>query len=242
MNINQKYRNAQRLGLGAFLVVLLTVFGVGYQAKPPQADPLSRSGIGDPRTDFDLTLANFYDPNLRGDGRSWQLAEGGVRRQIHEQVKFSEDAHSDDMIAMFKVAGESLLDCASCHKEDVVLPASHPPTIGMSLNTCRTCHVPDGALSLVGKLSLGHTHILSGVGCASCHGDTDPPEDPGTALCLTCHGPLEALAATTAGTEPTNPHSSPHGPPFAECSLYHLQHEPSENFCSSCHDFEFDLP
>ncbi|AMM84202.1 cytochrome c3 family protein [Martelella sp. AD-3] len=132
--------------------------------------------------------------------------------------------------------------CGACHVDGAVLPDAHPPVEGMTMNGCRDCHVPGTPLALEGRLHLDHTHYLSGLECATCHENAEAPEEPETRVCLDCHGPLEALGARSADASPTNPHSSPHGAPFAECSLCHLQHAPQENYCASCHNFKFTFP
>tara|TARA_R110002095_G_scaffold47919_1_gene42563 strand:+ start:25 stop:582 length:558 start_codon:yes stop_codon:yes gene_type:complete len=141
-------------------------------------------------------------------------------------------------------ASSVLGDCVACHTDTSVLPDAHVPPASMSLTECRACHAPETALSLRGTMPLDHSHALAGVGCTSCHGNDDAAtmSEPATQVCQACHGSLDELAAATADVMPTNPHSSPHGAPYTECSLCHMQHEPSQNFCASCHDFEFDLP
>lgn len=141
-------------------------------------------------------------------------------------------------------ASSVLGDCVTCHTDASVLPDGHVPASGMSLTECRACHSPETTLSLRGTMPLDHSHALAGVGCASCHGNDDAAtmSEPATQVCQACHGSLDDLAAATADVMPTNPHSSPHGAPYTECSLCHMQHEPSQDFCASCHDFEFDLP
>lgn len=134
-------------------------------------------------------------------------------------------------------------DCATCHTDTQVLSDGHVPTTGMSMAQCSTCHVPQSDLSLDGKMPLDHRHGLAGVSCAACHDGNDTAmQEPPMETCQVCHGSLDDLAALTADVMPTNPHSSPHGAPFAECSLCHMQHQPSQNFCADCHDFEFNLP
>ena len=133
-------------------------------------------------------------------------------------------------------------DCATCHGSDKLLPDGHVPTAGMDLQTCVACHAPGTPLALLSAIPLDHHHLLSGVTCRTCHGNTDPPAPMSTAQCLACHGTLEELAARTAETRPTNPHSTPHGPTFAECDLCHQLHRESENFCAQCHDFNFVVP
>lgn len=139
--------------------------------------------------------------------------------------------------------GSFMGECADCHGDTQVLSEGHVPTTGMTMDQCRACHAPETELSLRGEMPLDHLHGLSGVGCTSCHvGEETAMTEPPMEVCQACHGTLEELAAATAHVQPTNPHMSPHGAPYAVCSLCHMQHEPSENFCASCHDFEFDLP
>lgn len=133
-------------------------------------------------------------------------------------------------------------DCATCHGGGQVLPDGHVPTAGMSLEGCSACHVPETALSLRSAMPLDHHHLLSGVTCQTCHENPETPTPMSTSQCLACHGPLEELAARTAEARPTNPHSTPHGPTFAECDLCHQVHKESEDFCAQCHNFNYVVP
>lgn len=143
--------------------------------------------------------------------------------------------------------------CDSCHKDGAdlpmpELPAGHLRTAGMSMQGCLICHEKEGkgqARSMKGRLFQSHTHFFADVACADCHADPDNPEEPETAVCLTCHGTLEELGKRTQHMEKShhaNPHASPHGAPYAQCVLCHYQHEAPDNFCATCHDFEFELP
>ena len=133
-------------------------------------------------------------------------------------------------------------DCAACHGEEQVLSPGHVPTVGMKTEACVTCHQPGTPLALLSAIPLDHRHMLGGVTCRGCHGDTEPPGFLTTSQCLACHGPLEELAGRTADTRPSNPHSTPHGPTFAECDLCHHAHAEPENFCAQCHDFHYVVP
>jgi len=165
--------------------------------------------------------------------------DGGDQRRTQQQLGTDHRASLGHDGTATSVLGE----CAGCHADAAVLPDGHVATQGIPLAHCRTCHTPESELSLVGLMPLDHTHALSGLGCASCHDTaTTPMKEPETEVCQSCHGLLDELAAITADAQPTNPHASPHGAPYAECSLCHMQHEPSQNFCASCHDFEFKLP
>jgi len=166
------------------------------------------------------------------------LAESG---QVRDQRQLGADI--DSLLGHDGTAVSVLNECTGCHVGESVLPEGHIATLGMPLAHCRTCHTPNSDRSLAGLVPLDHTHALSGFGCASCHEPAPATmREPATEVCLSCHGSLEGLATQTADVKPTNPHSSPHGAPFAECTLCHMQHEPSDNFCSTCHDFEFNLP
>lgn len=134
-------------------------------------------------------------------------------------------------------------DCYSCHeKSDKVLPDTHKPTEGMTLETCRDCHRHGGkSARLSGKLPLVHTHQLSGMSCARCHGDGKKKEAVETEVCESCHDPVK-LAQKTAQVKPENPHTSPHYGTALNCTFCHRAHEPSENFCAQCHTFKFVVP
>lgn len=132
--------------------------------------------------------------------------------------------------------------CDTCHKETDLLPEDHLPTAGMSMRGCRICHGTEQAEPLDDVIFQSHTHFFAEVTCSDCHEDPDNAGQPELAVCTACHGTLEDIAAKTATVEPTNPHNSPHGAPFAECVLCHYQHEPPDNFCATCHDFDFTMP
>ncbi|WGW05988.1 cytochrome c3 family protein [Tropicibacter oceani] len=133
-------------------------------------------------------------------------------------------------------------ECSACHEEPDLLPQGHLPTAGMSVEGCRICHGTDQAASLDDRLFQSHTHFFAGLGCADCHADPEDADEPEMAVCTSCHGTLPEIAAQTADVVPTNPHDSPHGEPYAQCGLCHYQHEPPDNFCATCHDFDFTMP
>jgi hypothetical protein len=133
--------------------------------------------------------------------------------------------------------------CYSCHdKKDKILPDNHKPTEGMTLESCRECHRQGGkSARLAGKLPLVHAHQLSGVTCVKCHGESKKKEAVETEVCESCHDPVK-LAQKTARVKPENPHTSPHYGTALNCTYCHHQHEPSENFCTQCHSFDFKVP
>jgi cytochrome c3-like protein len=132
-------------------------------------------------------------------------------------------------------------NCAACHADKPPLPANHPSTGGMQLSACAGCHAKGSPASLVGKLPLSHLHQLRGLTCETCHADVQDPEPPKFAACLGCHTG-ESIFTATAGVKPSNPHGSPHYGKEADCNLCHHSHEKSENYCASCHKFEFKVP
>ncbi|MCK9273561.1 MAG: cytochrome c3 family protein [Syntrophales bacterium] len=129
-------------------------------------------------------------------------------------------------------------NCASCHKEQVI-PSAHPDTSGMNLTQCLSCHKEEDP-KLTNTFPLSHSHLLSGVSCAGCHGEADPPEFVGTGTCLGCHK-TEDLVAATKDVKDANPHDSHYGPEL-DCDLCHHAHKESENFCNQCHEFDFVVP
>ncbi len=82
-------------------------------------------------------------------------------------------------------------------------------------------------------------HIARGLKCESCHGpNMDPknPTYPDQEACLKCHN-REDIASKTKQLNP-NPHTAPHN---NDCTLCHLQHEPEENYCAQCHQFDWKM-
>ena len=132
--------------------------------------------------------------------------------------------------------------CYACHEQkDKILPEGHEATEGMTLASCRDCHRQGGkSVRLAGKIPLAHTHQLSGMSCAKCHGE-GKKNAVETEVCESCHDPLK-LSKKTADVKPENPHTSPHYGTSLNCTYCHRQHEPSENFCAQCHRFDFKVP
>lgn len=132
-------------------------------------------------------------------------------------------------------------DCAACHGKVAPLPKAHPAVAGKKLSDCKTCHDKAGPLTLAGKLPLSHVHQLANVTCKACHANVKKPQPVNADKCLTCHTG-DAIVTATANVKPRNPHDSPHYGKESDCNLCHHQHEKSENYCATCHQFEFKLP
>ena len=131
-------------------------------------------------------------------------------------------------------------DCAACHMQEKVLPENHPDTKDLNGEGCKACH--KDALALTGKIPGNHVHQLTGMDCVKCHGKTKTPEALTMEQCVACHGSTDKLAEKTQNVKPTNPHTSPHYGTTLDCNLCHHQHAKSENYCSSCHQFDFKVP
>jgi cytochrome c3-like protein len=132
-------------------------------------------------------------------------------------------------------------NCAGCHTAKSPFRANHPVTANMDMAGCRRCHGKGRPAALSGRIPLSHTHMLSGVTCATCHADVKDPEPVKAEACLNCHAG-ETVAAASTNVKPTNPHNSPHYGKESDCNLCHHQHEKSENYCTQCHKFEFKVP
>jgi fumarate reductase flavoprotein subunit len=83
-------------------------------------------------------------------------------------------------------------------------------------------------------------HLGQGLSCAACHDETPPTKAATTAKCLSCHGTYDALADKTEGKGGANPHDSHQGE--LGCASCHHVHKLSVNFCSQCHQFNFNVP
>ena len=78
-------------------------------------------------------------------------------------------------------------------------------------------------------------HVARGVACEVCHGkDMNNPSYPDEKTCTQCHS-KESVAKKSAALKP-NPHAAPHN---GDCSLCHMMHERTENYCAQCHDFKY---
>jgi hypothetical protein len=75
--------------------------------------------------------------------------------------------------------------------------------------------------NLRGKMDLSHSHQLSGVTCADCHGVTRPAKPSEKKKCLSCHADYKKVAILTDKTLP-HPHNSHMGD--LDCGLCHHQH------------------
>jgi hypothetical protein len=92
---------------------------------------------------------------------------------------------------------------------------------------------------------LDHLHAEAMIDCGGCHGNGTPLLDATVAnsRCLSCHGPLEKLAAKTAPKDlpERNPHKSHIGE--VACTVCHLAHAPSTVYCVTCHNnFKMTIP
>ncbi len=89
---------------------------------------------------------------------------------------------------------------------------------------------------------LDQTHAKAGIKCASCHGKAETREAVTMMKCVKCHN-TKKLAAKTKNVMPTNPHKNRHFDTETTCSNCHNVHEPSVNYCGSCHlRFDFVIP
>jgi RecJ-like exonuclease len=131
-------------------------------------------------------------------------------------------------------------NCAGCHGADRALPSNHVATSTMNGKACRTCH-KEGKSLLRTKIPLSHTHDLNGVSCEKCHGPGKPSGPVMTEQCLTCHGTADDVAKKTSAVKP-NPHNNPHQGTSLDCDLCHHMHIKSENYCSQCHMFKYNVP
>jgi hypothetical protein len=96
-----------------------------------------------------------------------------------------------------------------------------------------------------GTQYLDSIHAKNDVMCSGCHGGAVPKENDtvDNGRCLSCHGPIEILAAKTAPKDfpDRNPHKSHLGD--IACTVCHKSHEVSEVYCLSCHvKFNMKIP
>jgi hypothetical protein len=90
------------------------------------------------------------------------------------------------------------------------------------------------------KVLLLQKHADKGLACTGCHQDNPPAKPAAMDKCLGCHGPYDKLADRTEGKNAQNPHASHQGE--LNCDSCHHVHKASVNYCSQCHQFEFNVP
>ena len=134
-----------------------------------------------------------------------------------------------------KVVTDGPGDCRQCHQNESILGADHVSTQSMRMDGCLECHEKE-EMSLDGKISGSHLHLLRGVFCSDCHGEKKIYGLVGTDRCLKCHINGQKVAALTDTLDP-NPHDSIHYGQDLDCDLCHHIHKKSEIFCNQCHDF-----
>ncbi|MGZ3512522.1 MAG: cytochrome c3 family protein [Thermodesulfobacteriota bacterium] len=86
---------------------------------------------------------------------------------------------------------------------------------------------------------LSDKHKVAGISCEGCHKEDPPKDQVPTPVCYGCHGDQAKLANRTQKVIP-NPHESHLGE--VKCELCHHAHKPSKNYCSTCHEFNFEVP
>lgn len=98
------------------------------------------------------------------------------------------------------------------------------------------------ALSVGALVSAAETmkphHGSNGLACDDCHSGNQN-EPAGMEQCLNCHELPEQKEDYHGAADE---HDSPHYGPELECENCHHEHQASENFCNSCHDFDFKTP
>lgn len=85
---------------------------------------------------------------------------------------------------------------------------------------------------------LASKHQKFGVKCESCHGQKNEIGTPEKVQCIQCHNPADLKKPSLK----EDPHNSPHYPDGLECTVCHVQHEKSVDYCSQCHNFNFKIP
>ena len=157
----------------------------------------------------------------------------GLALLVSPQAGWSEDQTKPTL-----KDGVEFTDCQACHGPKTGLPADHVAATDPSFANCRECH--KGKSDLRTKLPLSHLHMMGGLECTDCHGQTTPPKALSQPDRLTCHGPYDKLIAATKKTG-SNPHDS-HYREMLECDACHHAHVKSENYCASCHDWKLRVP
>ena len=86
---------------------------------------------------------------------------------------------------------------------------------------------------------LAEKHKGLAIDCTGCHKENPPKEKAPSSACMGCHGDYKRMGGKTEKRNP-NPHDS-HIEEL-DCGECHHIHKASENYCGTCHKFEFKVP
>jgi hypothetical protein len=139
------------------------------------------------------------------------------------------------------------LDCITCHS---YVPGKSFGIIGQSISWGAPkdddlAAMKESLASWAQSSHTDHLHATAMIDCGGCHGKETPVVDATVAnsRCLSCHGPLEKLAAKTTPKElpQRNPHKSHLGD--VACTVCHHAHTESTVYCLTCHsNFGMKIP
>jgi len=164
--------------------------------------------------------------------------------------KSSQSAAADHFAVRLHLAHEGdkqKLECTNCHNQangiSFMIP---PPAKNGALKPEDVALLKQEMASWSSSQFLDALHAKAGVDCVGCHGSETPLADSTVEndRCLSCHGPIEKLAARSANKEfpKRNPHASHYGSDIA-CTTCHHAHEASVVMCAECHKlWKLDIP
>jgi hypothetical protein len=139
------------------------------------------------------------------------------------------------------------LDCTVCHS---YVPGKSFGIIGQSIawgapKEDDLAAMKESLNSWAQSNHTDHLHAMAKIDCGGCHGKEAPLLDTTVenSRCLSCHGPLEKLAAKTTPKDlpGRNPHKSHLGD--VACTVCHHAHSDSSVYCLNCHNnFRMTIP
>lgn len=200
------------------------------------------------------------------------LVATGIKTYAGETQPVCNECHKSlsDLLKQHPTKLDSSSHCFNCHDSKSKAGSlgqkahqKHIDAMGVSENTCLSCHKPDAEnkisvsrkagitfnrdemTGLVKKYEtwnnsqlLANSHKTKGVYCLSCHEGFGPDDvDDMSKRCKSCHGGYEELARKTVSVKPRNPHKSH----FAtlSCVQCHQIHAEFRDYCDKCHHTNF---
>lgn len=184
--------------------------------------------------------ANFADVLPKGHAAVKGAGIGACLKCHKPDVSRKEPVNTFSASLHRAHAGEDArMDCMTCH---TFTAGKRFGLIGQtsSFGAPTKADFQEMKKALASWKASGYTDSLHGkanIVCSGCHGKTIPAEgaEVENRQCLTCHGPMDRLAAASAPKDfpDRNPHKSHLGE--INCTVCHKGHAESSIYCLNCH-------
>jgi len=223
-----------------FFMLCTLVSGALASSKPVNSQPVA-GPCATCHADLALVLPKSHPQIDHASFATCAECHIKVTEGTAEVNKFSTRIH------LAHESAKNSLDCIACHS---FVPVKSFGLIGLNISWGAPSDddlavMKESLISWAQSNHTDHLHATAMIDCGGCHGKETPLLDTTVAnsRCLSCHGPLEQLAAKTSpkGLPERNPHKSHLGD--VACTVCHHAHTSSTNYCLTCHsNFKMTIP